>query len=470
MTEHVFRAADSDTAMEKAIRELGDDAMILSVKRVGDTTEVRAMKDTAAPRRIRKQTTVVKSAGAQQIDLATAMRQARSRREEPIEPAPINIFLDESDDAPDQLGGDTPAEAEFRAAEPVVPAPRQPRPAVVVKPTPEAAAQVQPKVLPPSRVAPKSIKPVLATKPAPVITAPPSTDKKPLVLKPFNPNANVPDSEIEAETDKNTKPVLRPYVPRSQGGVRVNPPIQTVENHVLAQNGFPADIVTACIDPSDPGDLTGQLRRASDLLAERLAVASSAPSPLESDIVFVFGPPGSGKTTTAAKIAFHRIQTSQSRPSMLSLSKSGLFTDDRLRRHASFLNTPYADTLSGAELPLIVDCDHTDPIQIRQALAAVQDNFPSTRVQAIMTIPGAWSANAINKFTRDMALPDLGAIITHMQIDGVSIQGLSTLSANEVSVISTMNDAAVSDGASLTNAPSLAALMREAFNNRESDA
>jgi len=87
-----------------------------------------------------------------------------------------------------------------------------------------------------------------------------------------------------------------------------------------------------------------------------------------------------------------------------------------------------------------------------------------------MTIPGAWSANAINKFTRDMALPGLGAIITHMQIGGVSIQGLSALSAKEVSVISTMNDAAVSDGASLTNAPSLAALIREAFNNRESDA
>ena len=121
MTEHVFRAADSDTAMEKAIRELGDDAMILSVKRVGDTTEVRAMKDTAAQRRIRKPTTIVKSAGAQQIDLATAMRQARSRREEPIEPAPINIFLDESEDGADQLGGDTPAEPEFRAAEPVAP-------------------------------------------------------------------------------------------------------------------------------------------------------------------------------------------------------------------------------------------------------------------------------------------------------------------------------------------------------------
>ena len=45
MTDYVFRAFDTDTAMEKAIRELGDDAMILSVKRVGDMTEVRAVKE-----------------------------------------------------------------------------------------------------------------------------------------------------------------------------------------------------------------------------------------------------------------------------------------------------------------------------------------------------------------------------------------------------------------------------------------
>ena len=31
MTEYIFRASDPDTAMEKAVRELGDDAMILSV-------------------------------------------------------------------------------------------------------------------------------------------------------------------------------------------------------------------------------------------------------------------------------------------------------------------------------------------------------------------------------------------------------------------------------------------------------
>ena len=48
MIEHVFRAADSDSAMDKAIRELGDDAMILSVKRVGDFTEVRAIKESLA--------------------------------------------------------------------------------------------------------------------------------------------------------------------------------------------------------------------------------------------------------------------------------------------------------------------------------------------------------------------------------------------------------------------------------------
>ena len=236
MTEHVFRAADSDTAMEKAIRELGDDAMILSVKRVGDTTEVRAMNDTAAPRRIRKPTTVIESAGAQQIDLATAMRQARSRRAEPIEPAPINIFLDESDDAPDQLGGDAPAEPELIVTEPTAQAPSEPKPDGVAAPTPEPAAKVRAKILPPSRLAPRSARPVVATVPAPLVETSPATGKKGLVLKPFSPDGGVPNRDTKAEPIKTAKPVLRPYVSPSDRNVRLNQPIQRAEGHVLAQS------------------------------------------------------------------------------------------------------------------------------------------------------------------------------------------------------------------------------------------
>jgi len=86
-----------------------------------------------------------------------------------------------------------------------------------------------------------------------------------------------------------------------------------------------------------------------------------------------------------------------------------------------------------------------------------------------MIIPGTWSASAINRFTRDMGQPGLGAIITNMQMGGISIQGLSALSANQVNVISTMNSASISDGISIANAQSLTAHMHAAFNNRESE-
>jgi len=470
MTEHVFRAADSDSAMEKAIRELGDDAMILSVKRVGDVTEIRAMKDTAAPRRIRKQTTVVNGTGAQQIDLATAMRQARARRAEPAEPAPINIFLDEGEDGPAPIK-DNPPPAPKPKPTPVAPPKSAPEPAPAAPPEP--APKLEVRISSPVIPIPRIVKPSLTTSSSQAVETATPVGKKSLVLKPFDPNANTEQHSKDPKPLTATTPVLRPYVPQSQTQVpSAQPTISSparAEPHILAQSGFPADIVAASTTALYTGNVAAQLNRASELLAERLTAEPDAPAQLDSEIVFVFGPPGSGKTTTAAKIAFNRIQSSQSRPSMLSLSKSGLFSDDKLRRHAGFLNTPYVDTLAASNLPLVIDCDHTDPTQIRAAMATVQDRFPDTRMQPVLTIPGTWSASAISKIVRDMAQPSLSAIITHMQISGISIEGLSALGAANVNVISTMGSALISDGVPMATATSLAAHIRETFNNRESD-
>jgi flagellar biosynthesis GTPase FlhF len=80
MTEHVFKAADSDSAMEKAIRELGEDAMILSVIRKGDVTEVRAIKESLASVSPRTPPPFPKGAKSKPVSLSDALRSAENKR------------------------------------------------------------------------------------------------------------------------------------------------------------------------------------------------------------------------------------------------------------------------------------------------------------------------------------------------------------------------------------------------------
>ena len=480
MTEHVFRAADSDTAMEKAIRELGDDAMILSVKRVGDVTEVRAIKDTGVPRRIRKPVPAPSNNAVQQVDLATAMRQARTRREAPVEPAPINIFLIEGDDEQEPSEGETPPAPTLEPVihEPLSPAPRGPKAPLVLKKDPARVAEEKPPLvldepimaetpLPKPTAPPQPPKPKLNTKPALVPEPPEQAEKKPVVLRPYEPHAERAEKAAPPPKPAATaKRILSPYVPKSDTRtpatlVTGTAPIAAGGHEELSKYGFPADIVAASASLPSNTNFAAQLGHAATLLAERLTLGPQAPAPLESEIVLVFGPPGSGKTTTTAKIAFHRIQTSQSRPSLFSISKGGLFSDDKLRRHAEFLNTPFVETLAAAKLPLIIDCDRTEAAHINAAITTLQDRFGGARVRPVLTLPGTWSANAIDKIVRDMAQPNLAVIITHTQISGIGIEGLSALCRHGAKVISTMGSASISDGVPIATAPSLAAHMRE---------
>jgi flagellar biosynthesis GTPase FlhF len=89
MTEYVFRASDTDTAMEKAIRELGDDAMILSVKRVGDVTEVRAVKEVSVASQPVWENPQSQSLPTEAVDLGAALRRAREQRRTLQQPAPF---------------------------------------------------------------------------------------------------------------------------------------------------------------------------------------------------------------------------------------------------------------------------------------------------------------------------------------------------------------------------------------------
>ena len=518
MTEHVFRATDSESAMDKAVRTLGDDALILSVKRVGDMIEVRAIKESLAsvgsrapdapvarqpdPMDTRLGDAVfVHDAEIREIDLSEALQIVgkSSERDEKSVSGPSGEELQAATVAlhrniiaasvpqavtsagPNTEADETPDAAEletmFRRAQP----PRA-DPAGDHGADPSAGAAQEDKgqsaaehfgslsagagsnVMDPAALGTDFGNAELehAIEDGGVDDTVPDLPDTPLPEALARKPAQRPDTEEELPAADLQAPPLASAVTKAPQ------PHPTLGYSSIEWLGFPPDILQACSALAAEDEDLDALAFSCGLLAERLVAETAAAEVLGADILFVVGPSGAGKTTVAAKLAFECISSRAMRPALLRMSGDGFVEDGKLRRHAMLLNTQFLTLKLNdpvpTSAPVIIDCDFDVPKQIQAALASLRDHHPEAAIVPVLVLPGTWSVLGIKHFCE--GFPDIApvTVLSHMDIGGIGIGGLSTLSGYGVRLIAAIDNDRISEGFSLLDRQSIEDFLRETFN------
>jgi hypothetical protein len=469
MTEHVFRAFDTDTAMEKAIRELGDDAMILSVKRVGDMTEVRAVKEVSVASQPVWENPRSQSLPTEAVDLGVALRRAREQRSTLQQPAPLQAApisdaraqssgvveprvdvefgfshvgtvnpVDQADLAisdAKQIIDATQFEEMYRQRLEQVPAP-------VGIPLTGRGAQIPTAVPQDNQVIADMVQPMSVP-----------SDHQPLA--PYG--GPLQNGVIGGA---NGQPALS--LPSAGGVALPDLPRKTIFNY-----GFPEDIALACAVAPDLHTQEAQRDHACKMLAQRLATEGETSIVHEDCTLFVFGPPGSGKTTIAAQLAFERLQSTASRPQFIQLAQGGYINDTRLERYASLLNAEFRHLSLYTTVSIthadVIDCDFAEPSAIVDALEWVTEQNANGRVTPVMVIPGTWSVSAIKQYSHLFEGLSPATILTHMNIGGIDTEGLGALAEANVTLIGVNESNKITDGLMLVDALSVEQFLKDTF-------
>lgn len=515
MTEYVFKAADSESAMDKAVRELGEDAMILSIRRVGNLTEVRAIKQTVAavtarppeakPRR-RFEEPFAKGVSAEPLDLEQALRSVRNRRDHDADMQDMRQESYESDGLRPQPYPEAARPQPLQTSAPDI----DPYESARLKQMLDTRAPAQETANANLMRRVPGDPPSALLHSEQVLQRPDGSDaaltassedalrtddrfgglrdtemhlpvepwaqgrSKPFHLAAETTQAweNTPYQSI-ATAGHDPSPLQRPnYTQGISGsekyasGPTTSPPTVATSERIM-RHGFPGDIARACAIAPDLHAPKAQLDHACKLLAERLAWPDET-SPLhEGGVLFIFGPPGAGKTTVAAQIAFERIQTYGARPNLTKLSRESFVDDRRLQHHALLLDTMYKEALwhqpQSCNASDILDCDLSDPEHVQEAYDLICMNNEATDVTPVMIIPGTWSVLAIKHYCQ--AFKDLSpaTILTHMNIGGIGIDGLATLSGENARLVAASETQMITDGLAPVDQPSIEQFLQDTF-------
>ncbi len=437
MTEYIFRASDPDTAMEKAVRELGDDAMILSVKKMGDITEVRATRESNMANQPSWDDSKSQSWPSDAMDLGAAMRSARARRNgsdpAPAARPPADLALargrNKAKDAtrnagrvarpaeePDSILDATQFEELFRQR-------------LAATPDPEIPAQATPPVASPM---------AQETAPTGGNIAKPAADP-------------LPDA---GEWDP------RSAVPAAPAPLPASPHRLSIFDY-----GFPEDIARSCAIAPDLHNLQAQQDHACRLLAARITDDAESSVVHEDTVLFLFGPPGAGKTTVAAQLAFERLRTTAFHPRLVQVSQKGFVSCGRLQQYATLLNSAFQNLSCDDDAEIasndIIDCDLTEPDAIAEALAWVTDRIPDSNVSPLLILPSTWSIAAIKQYTMMFEAICPATVLTHMDIGGIDIAGLSAMADANIKLIAANETRKITEGLTLVDRDSVERFLQE---------
>jgi flagellar biosynthesis GTPase FlhF len=476
MTEYVFRASDTDTAMEKAIRELGDDAMILSVKRVGDVTEVRAVKEVSVVNQPVWENLRSQSLPTEAVDLGAALRRAREQRSTLQQPAQLQAAP--LSDARAQSSGVVEPRVDiefgFSSVGTVYPTEQVDLPTEQV----DLAISDAKQIIDATQLE-KMFRQRLEQVPEPVGRPLTGQDTQ-------NPTAAAQVTQVVANMEQpmsvpSDHQPLAPYGGLLQdgviGGADGQPgsslpsaggmALPDLPRKAIFSYGFPEDIALACAVAPDLHTQEAQRDHACKMLAQRLATEGETSVVHEDCTLFVFGPPGGGKTTVAAQLAFERLQSTASRPRFVQLAHAGYINDTRLERYASLLNAEFRHLSLNTTVSIthadVIDCDFAEPSAIVDALEWVTEQNANGPVTPVMVIPGTWSVSAIKQYSHLFEGLSPATILTHMNIGGIDAEGLGALAEAQVTLIGVNESSKITDGLMLVDALSVEQFLKDNF-------
>jgi flagellar biosynthesis GTPase FlhF len=451
MTEYIFRASDPDTAMEKAVRELGDDAMILSVTKMGDVTEVRATRESDVADQLPWDDRKPQSWPTDAMDLGAAMRTARARR-----------------------NGSDPAPTPRRAAD-INAAPLREKGADMgVTAAPVARPAEEPETILDATQFEELFRQRLAEtpddKPELVSNAaePVSRQQDPIARETATARDSSAGQTVSWAPDKadSTDNWVEDSALAAQVPAAKQPSATILNETAVAQHrisifdfGFPKDIAQSCAVAPDLHTLQAQQDHACHLLAARITDDAEISVVHENKALFLFGPPGAGKTTVAAQLAFERLRSTAFQPRLVQVPQKGFVTCGRLQQYATLLNSEFR-TLSFEDdedfaRNDIIDCDLTEPDAIAEALEWVTERSSGSDISPLLIIPSTWSIAAIKQYTMMFEAICPATVLTHMDIGGIDIAGLSAMADANIKLIAANETRKITEGLTLVDRDSV---------------
>lgn len=399
MNEQVFRGPDADSAMEKALRALGEDAYILSVRAIEGGVEVRAAGGEmllVPPPRSRAEAPPPPPPGSPPLRAAALNLLIDARLDEVAPPAPTVERVDAQ--------GDEDADAG--------------------RPAPQPSPRVGPAFLQANPAAPG------------LGSSDPGMEADAVEIG----EEDRVDPSPVTEEGKDAPPVadfgglladalLRPDpVPVPSALPDLAAPPRAGRVAALRSLGFDEEFLETLEVP--PGLAADDLPRlALERLARELTDPATAEAVFARPALALIGPPGAGKSLLAARLAWERFRRGQGRSALRSLMPPGLAAPTPLATHARLLGMPHAAGLDGGPdgLPVIAEVAAETQAALGPALPAlICDLAPGAgEADLLLVLPAPWRAAAVQRWVEttgarnrwlaltqiDLAEPDLPALI-----------------------------------------------------------
>lgn len=433
MNEQVFRGPDADSAMEKALRALGEDAYILSVRVVEGGVEVRA------------------AGGEMMIKPPPRSRAATtpSPTSPPLRSAALNLLIDARLD-------EVAPPAPFGPEELSAPGREGPGSAF-------SAQQVAPRGRPAFLQANAAV-PSIGSSESDVVSGAVGLEEKTnddhlLALEAVDPAP--PETDF---ADLLSDALVRPEpVPVWPAGPDLAAPPRAGRVAALRLLGFDEGFLeTLEIPPGLPAyDLP---RLALERLARELTDPTAAEAIFTRPALALIGPPGAGKSLLAARVAWERFRRGLGRSAFRSLMPPGLAAPTPLATHARLLGMPHAAGLDGGPdgLPVIADVAAETQVALGPALPALVGDLASgahaAEVDLLLVMPAPWHAAALARWVETTGARNLWLALTKTDLGEPDLPALLALHRAGLRLLFLASDTTISGALEIVEPGRLLAL------------